>query len=166
MLCVRPLLVCCAGFLIAGCATSPSVPPRPLVVRQPAPNPIEAKRTEVVMVALSTLGVRYKWGGNHPKEGLDCSGLVNYAYKKIHAKKLPRTSRALAKTGRPVARKDLKPGDLVFFNTIPKRPNSHVGIYIGQGKFINAPARGKKIRIDSLSNTYYAKRYSGARALL
>ena len=118
------------------------------------------------MVALSTLGIKYKWGGNTPEEGMDCSGLVKYAYEKVPIDELPRTSQEMAKMGRPVPKNKLKAGDLVFFNTIGRRRNSHVGIYIGKGKFINAPATGKNIRVDNLESGYYAKRYNGARRML
>jgi hypothetical protein len=122
-------------------------------------------RGEIVRTAKSFIGVPYKWGGSSPKEGFDCSGLTMTVYQ-LNGLNLPRTSKRQWKTGIPVSRTKLSEGDLVFFATSKARRVSHVGIYTGKGKFIHAPGRGQKIRTASLLNTYYKRRYIGARRYL
>ena len=126
----------------------------------------DQKRMEIVMTAMTTLGAPYRWGGHDTKKGFDCSGLVYYAYTKNGVDKgvMPRVTTDLANNSKPIKRHELKPGDLVFFNTLGRR-YSHVGIYVGKGRFINAPSKGKRVRIDSLESPYYKKRYTGARRL-
>lgn len=116
------------------------------------------------MVAMSLMGSPYRAGGSHPSRGFDCSGLVNYVFRSVAGAPLPRTADSQAKVSRAIRRKDLREGDLVFFNTLG-RPNSHVGIYIGDGRFVNAPSSGGRVRIDSLHNPYFAKRFESARTL-
>lgn len=116
------------------------------------------------MVALSLMGSPYRAGGNHPSRGFDCSGLVNYVFASAAGTRLPRTADSQAGVSRPIARRELRAGDLVFFNTLG-RPNSHVGIYIGDGRFVNAPSSGGRVRIDTLDNPYFAKRFESARTL-
>ncbi|MDN5843987.1 MAG: C40 family peptidase [Alcaligenaceae bacterium] len=114
--------------------------------------------------ALKFLGTDYRFGGDSPSEGFDCSGLVFYAAEKSLGLKLPRTARAMASSGESVKRDDLRRGDLVFFNTRGHR-FSHVGIYLGDHKFLHAPRTGAKVRIESMNVTYWRKRYNGARRL-
>lgn len=121
--------------------------------------------TELVLRSLSLLGVRYKWGGNTPETGLDCSGLVRFVYAEILDRVLPRRSVEISREGTPVERHELKPGDLVFFNTL-RRAFSHVGIYIGDNRFVHAPSRGKVVRVESLDSSYWKRRFNGARRLL
>ncbi|TAM90917.1 MAG: NlpC/P60 family protein [Candidimonas sp.] len=116
-------------------------------------------------VALDFLGVKYRYGGDAPSTGFDCSGLVAYAAEKSLGLKLPHHSAALAREGKPVKRRDLKKGDLVFFNTLGKR-YSHVGIYLGHDKFVHAPRSGLAIRIEDMDQSYWKKRYTGARRLV
>lgn len=115
-------------------------------------------------VALDFLGVKYRYGGDTPKTGFDCSGLVAYAAEKSLGLKLPHHAAALAHRGKPIKRKDLKKGDLVFFNTRGAR-YSHVGIYLGDDKFVHAPRTGSAVRIEDMDMTYWRKRYTGARRL-
>ena len=110
------------------------------------------------------LGAPYVYGGQTPK-GFDCSGLTSYVYKK-HGVKLPRSSVKQAQAGRPVRKKNLKPGDLVFFKTGRSARVSHVGIYIGNDKFIHAPGTGKKVTTASLSSNYYKRTYHSARRVV
>ena len=107
------------------------------------------------------LGERYKFGGKSPATGFDCSGLTWFSHKEngIH---IPRQSFEQFNYGRPILKKDLKAGDLVFFETY-RQGASHVGIYKGAGEFIHAPNRNKQVQIQVLSNSYYRKRYLGAR---
>ena len=120
-------------------------------------------RSEIVRTAKEYIGVPYQWGGESPQTGFDCSGLTMVVYQ-LNGLDLPRSSRQQWKAGRPVTRSQLERGDLVFFATSGGNRVSHVGIYTGNGKFLHAPRRGRKIKISSLSNTYYKKRYLGARS--
>ncbi len=125
----------------------------------------DALRDEIVETARSFIGLPYRWGGTSPEKGFDCSGLVMVVYY-LNGINLPRTSREQYRVGRPLPKSDLSEGDLVFFDISGRNRVSHVGIYVGEGKFIHAPGRGKTIRTDSLSNTYYSPRYKGGRSCL
>ncbi|HEY9278434.1 MAG TPA: C40 family peptidase [Eoetvoesiella sp.] len=114
--------------------------------------------------ALNFLGTKYKLGGETPYTGFDCSGLVTYAAEKSLGLKLPRTSAEIAREGKSVKLTDLKKGDLVFFNTLGRR-YSHVGIYLGNKKFVHAPRTGAVVRVESMDIAYWKKRYNGARRL-
>jgi len=118
----------------------------------------------LVAAALEHLGVRYRWGGNSPKSGFDCSGLVVYAARESLGLQLPRTAATQARTGMAVKKSELQAGDLVFFNTRGAR-YSHVGIYAGDGKFIHAPRTGAVVRVESMRSSYWSQRYTGARRL-
>ncbi|WP_072617459.1 C40 family peptidase [Pandoraea vervacti] len=120
------------------------------------------KASDVVLGALNYIGVRYKYGGNTPDSGLDCSGFVRYVFQDTLNFMLPRRSEEMSQVGERIAKTDLKPGDLVFFNTM-RRSFSHVGIYIGGDKFVHAPATGGKIRVEDLRESYWSARYNGAR---
>ena len=112
--------------------------------------------------ALSFIGVPYRFGGSNPASGFDCSGFVKYVFRKTFDLSLPRTAREMARGGMAVARGELQPGDLVFFNT-RGAVNSHVGIYLGDSKFVHAPNSGGRVRINDLDETYYRQRFNGAR---
>lgn len=114
--------------------------------------------------ALDHLGVKYKYGGDEPDTGFDCSGLVAYAAEQSLGLKLPRRSREMARLGQAVERSELKKGDLVFFNTLGSR-YSHVGIYLGDQQFVHAPRSGAVVRVESMNTNYWQKRYNGARRL-
>lgn len=118
--------------------------------------------TSLVDNALSFIGVPYRFGGNTPATGFDCSGFVKYVFSKTFDLSLPRTAREMARTGMAVARGELQPGDLVFFNT-RGAVNSHVGIYLGDSKFVHAPYTRARVRIDDLDEKYYRLRFNGAR---
>lgn len=119
---------------------------------------------EMLDTALSYLGVPYRFGGASPRTGFDCSGLVNHVFRQAFGLSLPRTAREIARNGAAVARGELLPGDLVFFNTRGFL-NSHVGIYLGDSKFVHAPNSRGRVRIDDLDNTYYRTRFNGARRI-
>lgn len=123
------------------------------------PNPALAS------TALGALGIKYSFGGNTPSTGFDCSGLVIYAAEKSLGLKLPRQSREIARQGISVKRNELRKGDLVFFNTLGHR-YSHVGIYLGDSKFVHAPRSGSVVRIEDMDIGYWKKRYNGARRLV
>lgn len=111
---------------------------------------------------MSLVGVLYRWAGNTPTTGFDCSGLVQYVVARAADVKLPRTTAEISQRGSPVDPGQIAPGDLVFFNTMG-RPHSHVGIYVGKLRFVNAPSTGGVVRLDYLTNPYWAKRFDGIR---
>jgi cell wall-associated NlpC family hydrolase len=131
-----------------------------------------AARTEVATEAregplahaLHALGTRYRYGGQSPETGFDCSGLIMHVFEQAWGVLLPRTAREQSRVGKPVKRRDLIPGDLVFYNT-RNQPHSHVGIYIGNGRFIHAPRSGARVRIESVDTPYWRARFNGARRL-
>jgi cell wall-associated NlpC family hydrolase len=120
---------------------------------------------DVAIYALGLIGVDYRFGGETPEGGVDCSGLVRYVFQQVTGVTLPRTSRELSRLGNKVANADLAPGDLVFFNT-RKFPFSHVGIYLGDNRFIHAPSTGSEVEISRLSETYWQTHFNGARRLV
>ena len=129
---------------------------------QSARTAFGGKASELVMQAMGLLGVPYKRGGTSEEKGFDCSGFVRYMYEKSVGLVLPRRAEEQAKVTEEISRSELKPGDLVFFNTL-KRTFSHVGIYVGDGKFIHAPRPGKAVRVDDMREAYWQQRFNGAR---
>ena len=120
----------------------------------------------VLSRAVNVLGTPYRWGGSSPSKGFDCSGLVKYAFNDVAAVDLPRTSSEMASGhGQKVERKDLKPGDLLFFN-IKSRKVNHVAIYLGNDRFIHAPRRGTSVTIDTLKKPYWQSHYVVAKRVL
>ena len=124
-----------------------------------------SRAREVTIQALSFLGVNYKWGSSNPERGFDCSGLVTHVFQQVAGMVLPRNSQSMSKVGEKIDKVDLLPGDLVFFNT-RRQPNSHVGIYIGDERFVHAPSRGGEVEISDMQEGYWKKRFNGARRLL
>lgn len=122
-------------------------------------------RNEIVETAETFIGLPYQWGGSSADEGFDCSGLTMAVYH-LNGLNLPRASKEQYRVGSPVERNDLVKGDLVFFAISGGNRVSHVGVYAGDDSFIHAPGRGKTVRVDSLSNTYFEARYAGARSYL
>ncbi|MBJ2245515.1 C40 family peptidase [Pseudomonas haemolytica] len=122
--------------------------------------------SNVLSRAVNVLGTPYRWGGSSPSKGFDCSGLVKYAFNDVKAVDLPRTSNAMASGhGLKVDRKDLKPGDLLFFK-LKSRQVNHVAIYLGNDRFIHAPRRGKSVSIDTLKKPFWDKNYVIAKRVL
>ena len=122
--------------------------------------------SDVLSRAVNVLGTPYRWGGSSPSKGFDCSGLVRYAFNDVATVDLPRNSSAMASGhGQKVDRKDLKPGDLIFFN-IKSRKVNHVAIYLGNDRFIHAPRRGKAVTIDTLKKPYWQSHYVVAKRVL
>ncbi|ALX11695.1 hydrolase Nlp/P60 [Burkholderia cepacia JBK9] len=117
---------------------------------------------EISIQAMSLVGVPYRWGGNTPTSGFDCSGLVRYVIGRAADVNLPRTTADMSGRGVSVEPDEIAPGDLIFFNTTG-RPHSHVGIYVGKLRFVNAPSTGGTVRLDYLTNPYWAKRFDGIR---
>lgn len=121
--------------------------------------------SDVVVTAMGYLGKPYVYGQSSLNGGFDCSGFVLSLYQRSMGHTLPRTAAQQASATNTIARSDLEPGDLVFFNTL-RRQFSHVGIYIGEGRFIHSPRAGASIRIESMSSTYWQKRFNGARRVI
>ncbi|HET7031866.1 MAG TPA: C40 family peptidase [Casimicrobiaceae bacterium] len=115
--------------------------------------------------ALELLGIRYKWGGNTPSTGLDCSGLVRYVFQKVTGVTLPRTAKEMSRLGEQVSVPELQPGDLVFFDT-RRFAFSHVGIYLGDNRFVHAPRQGREVEVATLDSSFWQKRFNGARRMI
>jgi cell wall-associated NlpC family hydrolase len=122
-------------------------------------------RSDIVVQALSLLGTPYRFGGSSPQAGFDCSGLVQHVFASVLNRELPRRAEEISGVGHPVSRAELQPGDLVFFNTL-RRAYSHVAIYIGEGRFVHAPARNGRVRIEGMDDRYWATRFNGARRVM
>lgn len=119
----------------------------------------------VLMRAISLVGTPYAWGGTNPDGGFDCSGLVNYVFRDMLDMRLPRTSRELAEIEGPrIALDALQTGDLIFFGADGQI--SHVGIYVGEGRFIHAPRTGTVVRLEKIDTPYWLARYSGSRRVI
>ncbi len=121
----------------------------------------QAKAREILMNAFSLTGIKYRYGGSQPETGFDCSGFVRYVFQEAANITLPPTARAISQIGKTVRKDELQPGDLVFFNTL-KSAFSHVGIYIGNNKFIHAPRTGGVVRVEDMQADYWKKRFNGA----
>ena len=119
------------------------------------------KGADVVLYALGLIDTGYRFGGKNPQAGLDCSGMVTHIYGQAAGLRMTGSAADLARAGREIGREALQPGDLVFFNTRAK-PFSHVGIYIGDERFVHAPNSNGRVRIDRLNDRYYAQRYEAA----
>jgi cell wall-associated NlpC family hydrolase len=129
---------------------------------QQARDTVSEQASSLVINAMAFLDVPYRYGGNTAETGFDCSGFVRAVYEQSLGKILPRRSDEQAAATQKIDRSELKPGDLVFFNTM-RRAFSHVGIYVGDGKFIHSPRSGAQVRMEDMRNTYWTKRFNGAR---
>ncbi len=141
------------------------VNPREYAIALKAEKGEQYVRDEIVRTARSFIGVPYLWGGDSADEGFDCSGFTMAIYQ-YNGLMLPHSSREQSEMGVPVSKGNLEKGDLVFFSTNNSGKVSHVGVYIGSGRFRHAPGRGKKIGIESLDGKYYNKHYAGGRSLM
>ncbi len=150
------LALALALHLLIGCSTQPTLPPATTATAMPRQG------NEVVIYALNLMDRDYKFGGSNPDTGLDCSGMVSYIFQQSVGIRLPHNARKIALAGKVIRFTELLPGDLVFFNT-NGQSFSHVGIYIGDGRFIHAPKHNGKIRTDSLSSGYFKDHLEAAR---
>jgi cell wall-associated NlpC family hydrolase len=145
---------------LAGCGHFGGTPPAPVsAAAHPRADP---RAHEVVMFALGLIDTGYRYGGKNPEAGLDCSGMVSHVFNQAAGMRLDGSAADMAKLGQPVGSADLRPGDLVFFNT-RNRPYSHVGIYIGDGRFVHAPNSNGKVRTEYLTQGWFATRFEAAR---
>jgi cell wall-associated NlpC family hydrolase len=168
----RRLGLLLAVAILAGCSQTPQRPaPPPPVSAKPQPLrgwfalPQHDHAQEMVLYALGLLDTGYRFGGKNPSAGLDCSGMVSYVVEQVSGRKLPYNAAGIAERTRPIPTSAIRPGDLVFFNTLG-RSYSHMGIYMGEGKFIHAPNSKGKVRVERMDNRYYAERFEAARTLL
>jgi cell wall-associated NlpC family hydrolase len=139
-----PLLL----LALAGCSSSPTR--------------TSGNKDDVVPYAKSLIGTPYHYGGETPRTGFDCSGFVRYVYRKTEGIELPRTAQGMSRVGVRIKGNQLRPGDLVFYST-QGWAYSHVGIYIGNAKFIHSPSTGKRVEIVDMSQRYWQAHYNGAR---
>jgi cell wall-associated NlpC family hydrolase len=166
------------GFAVLGAATlcdtsvaAPSAQAQPSLAAQARQSATSAAAKvwqgaqDVALFALGMIGVDYRFGGETPERGLDCSGLIRYVFQEVTGVTLPRTSREMSRLGDKIALPDLAPGDLVFFNT-RRFAFSHVGLYLGDNRFIHAPSTGGEVEVATLSQDYWKKHFDGARRLV
>jgi cell wall-associated NlpC family hydrolase len=123
---------------------------------------VASNTSSLINTAMGMIGIPYRFGGTSAETGFDCSGFVRAIYQDTVGHLLPRRADEQAKATQKIDKKELRPGDLVFFNTM-RRTFSHVGIYVGEGKFIHSPRKGKSVRVESMNDSYWAKRFNGAR---
>ncbi|MDD5383881.1 MAG: C40 family peptidase [Gallionella sp.] len=142
-------------LLLGACSTTPSTPQI---------QTSGGRMNDVALYALSLADTPYRYGGNSSDNGFDCSGFVQYVYLNTLGIKLPRTSTEMSRAGEPLDAGQLHPGDLVFFNT-RQQPFSHVGIYVGEERFVHSPSSGKAIMVASMREKYWRSRYDGARRI-
>jgi cell wall-associated NlpC family hydrolase len=156
-----------AGLLLAACASAPRQPPPALAPAQPmTAQPAAAHAANAVLMrAIGLVGTPYRYGGNTPQGGFDCSGLVGFVFADAAGLALPRSTEAIARLpAASVSRERLAAGDLVLFADAGRV--SHIGIYVGDARFVHAPSAGGTVRLDPLDAPYWQKRFVGGRRLL
>jgi cell wall-associated NlpC family hydrolase len=168
-------MVVLSAMLLAGCGTFRSDPAPPSVwradipvggfIQPPASMTAQQAISEITSRSVLLLGTPYRLGGSSPAEGFDCSGLIAHVVQDAFRLRFPRTTEEQSLVGKPVSRHAIEPGDLVFFNTLG-RPNSHVGVYLGDRRFLHAPNRRGVVRIESLDQSYWSARFDQARRVI
>lgn len=157
------LAILALAALLTACASKAPPPP---VITSPTPQ-FSPVADDVLFRALGLVGTPYRWGGNTPDSGFDCSGLIGYVYRDAAGISLPRTTGELISMRTPsVGVNALQSGDLVFFATNGGSQVSHAGIYVGEGRFVHAPRTGGTVRLDSLSNSYWQRSYLSAKRVI
>jgi len=153
------LMLVIAALSLTACGSRSPV--RPTIA---APR-IEANPNDILFRAISLVGTPYRYGGNTPEGGFDCSGLIGYVFSDVAGARLPRSAADIDRLAAPaVSRKELIGGDLVFFRD--GGSVSHIGIYVGEGRFVHAPSRGGTVRLDALDGDYWRQHYAGAKRLI
>ncbi|MCA1323169.1 C40 family peptidase [Herbaspirillum sp. alder98] len=157
----------CAALLLVACGSNPVAPP---IERLPGAEPSSQPAlpateagNEVAIYALSLIDTGYRFGGKNPSAGLDCSGMVSYIFGQAANYRISGSAADIARRGRQIDPAQLRAGDLVFFNTMNK-PFSHVGIYLGDGRFVHAPSTNGRVHITRMDNPYFSRRFEMARS--
>lgn len=153
-----------AALLVSPCAKADEPIVVPPGLRVSFVDRATATAQDAIDQAVDLLGIRYRRGGNSPDAGFDCSGFVRHVFHEGLGLILPRSSREMSKSGEVIDRDELRPGDLVFFNTM-RKAFSHVGIYLGDGQFVHSPRSGGRVRIEDLRDSYWIRRFNGARRI-
>jgi cell wall-associated NlpC family hydrolase len=151
----------CALFALTGCSTPPTGKTANSKTNQ-FKQDTSVGTEGISIAAVGLVGVPYRYGGNNPQAGFDCSGLIAYVYSKSVNIRLPRTIQEMSNKGQGIANEPPAPGDIVFFNTTGEK-YSHAGIYVGQGRFVHAPSSGGTVRLEYITSPYWAARYTEAR---
>ncbi|MDQ7988369.1 MAG: C40 family peptidase [Candidatus Dactylopiibacterium sp.] len=160
----RGLAALMLALTLAACSSVPTSPDGKWARPDYASPADQHTANEIVMQAMALLDTGYRFGGRNPEAGLDCSGMVSLVVEKVTGRRLPHNAAQIAAQTYRIDRDELKPGDFVFFNTTGKT-YSHMGIYLGDGRFVHAPSSRGKVRMERLDLAYFAKRYTGARSL-
>ena len=164
------LIVASLAVLLAACSSTPPPAPRKVVYRPVVSAPPQFSSPladDVLLRAIGLVGTPYRWGGNTPDSGFDCSGLIGYVYRDAAGISLPRSTRDMVVMGAPnVRREQLQSGDLVFFATSGGSQVSNAGIYVGEGRFVHAPATGGTVKLDSLDKPYWQRAYLNAKRVI
>lgn len=160
------ILLSAAAITLTGVGASQATEQQERLSDEPSPfERYTSNAKDLVLKGLELVGINYRFGGTDPDSGLDCSGFVQVVFKDALGMLLPRTAKEQSQVGNVIDKKELKPGDLVFFNTM-RRAFSHVGIYLGDNRFMHAPRTGAEVRVEDMSQGYWVKRYNGARRLV
>ena len=166
MSCHKFVITLLTALALAGIGTVNAVEQQP---RLPEESSLLERYTnraqDLILKGLELVGINYRRGGTDPDSGLDCSGFVQLVFKDAVGMLLPRTAKEQSEVGNVVDRHELKAGDLVFFNTM-RRAFSHVGIYLGDNRFMHSPRSGAEVRVEDMSQGYWVKRYNGARRVV
>ena len=165
----RLVVLLLGALALAACSSAPKRTAAPAKAAAPTIRVVDVapadpvRANDVLMRALGLVGTPYRWGGNTPAGGFDCSGLVGFVFLDAARVYLPRTTREIAKVKADQPPRDrLAPGDLVLFG----QPTFHVGIYVGEGRFVHAPSTGGTVRLDRIDGPYWSRQYQGARRVL
>lgn len=161
---VRLFAVCALVFSSAVCHAEEPATTDAIAKAQSFLDSASSTVQEILMNALALTGTPYKFGGTSPSSGFDCSGFVSYVFQQAANLTLPHGARAISQLGKSIPVDQLQPGDLVFYNTL-KSTFSHVGIYIGNNRFVHAPSSGGGVHVVDMSESYWAKRFNGARRI-
>ena len=160
---LRPLIVVVAMVLVHATSAQGAQRHADATLAEAADRMLQGTR-EIGLFALSLVGIDYRYGGESPERGLDCSGLIRYVFQHVTGVTLPRTAQELSRIGKDIRAADLEPGDLVFFNT-RRFAFSHVGIYLGDNQFVHAPRRGREVEVATLDSSFWRHRFDGARRM-
>lgn len=164
---VTPRVALISLVLLLSACSSRAPSPQPTYIPPVSSSAYQGGADDVLFRALGLVGTPYRYGGNTPEGGFDCSGLIGYVYRDAAGIRLPRSTRELSAMRTPDVRRDaLQSGDLVFFATNGGRAVSHAGIYVGEGRFVHAPSTGGTVRLDSLDNVYWQRVYLDAKRVI